>query len=161
MTPHFCLPPAADHPPTEGIPTLQRGKLHLTQTRITRAERTTYRHVPSPPPYSRLCFYFVPSQYPLFTSTPLLPDITSTPLFTLYPYIHQSLQYTSHLPILTPRISPFLSSYLILFHPPLSTHPIPFSDASASLLLRIKVPKSEERTNKERRRNEQSAVWKK
>ncbi len=141
-----------------GIPTLQRSRLHLTQTRITRAERTTYRHVPSPPPYSRLCFYFVPSRYPLFTSTPLLPNITSIPSFTSHPYIHQSLQYTPHLPILTPHISPFLSSYLILFHPPLSTHPIPFSDASASLLLRIKVPKSEERTNKERRRNEQSAV---
>ena len=35
------------------------------------------------------------------------------------------------------------------------TYPNRFSDASASLLLRIKVPKSEERTNKERRRNEQ------
>ena len=38
----------------------------------------------------------------------------------------------------------------------LSTYPNRFSDVSASLLLRIKVPKSEERTNKERRRNEQN-----
>ena len=38
----------------------------------------------------------------------------------------------------------------------LPTYPNRFSDASASLLLRITVPKSEERTNKERRRNEQN-----
>jgi hypothetical protein len=43
-------------------------------------------------------------------------------------------------------------------HPAISglpTYPNRPSDVSASLLLRIKVPKSEERTNKERRRNEQ------
>ena len=68
----------------------------------------------------------------------------------LYPYIFLFLLSTS--------LSPFLSIFLnfsLLSNFSLSTYPNRFSDASASLLLRIKVPKSEERTKKERRRNEQ------
>lgn len=52
----------------------------------------------------------------------------------------------------------FPLSSLFPFRTPFQTYLNRFSDVSASLLLRITVPKSEENTEQERRRNEQNPV---